>query len=101
MSTRYKQLGVKRVIGGETVIDGLSLVEVDYKGQEVYHQVQPGEVSRLDLISYSYFGTPEYWWIIALYNQLHDPLFGFRAGDVLKIPVSADALMASVYKVST
>jgi len=43
-------------------------------------------VERLDLISYSAYGTPELWWVIARVNNIQDPLVAVPVGTPLRIP---------------
>ena len=47
------------------------------------HKVQYGE--RLDLIAWSYWKSPDKWWIIADVNNLLDPL-GITVGQELVVP---------------
>lgn len=51
----------------------------------LYTVPQAGE-SRLDLISQQFYGTPELWWVLALVNNLIDPLVGFTVGTVIRVP---------------
>jgi hypothetical protein len=53
--------------------------------RDVYHEVQQNEENRLDIISNKYYGSPEYYWLIAMANDIVDP-FVVRVGDVLRIP---------------
>ena len=41
--------------------------------------------NRLDIISNKYYGTPRYWWVIALANEIIDP-FDIPIGTYLRIP---------------
>lgn len=52
----------------------------------LYQVTQMGE-RRLDLISHLHYGTPELWWVIALVNDLIDPMAGVAAGVELRIPI--------------
>ena len=49
--------------------------------------VIPGYEHRPDLISNIFYKTPEYWWVILLYNNIDDPFEGLNIGDQIKIPV--------------
>lgn len=42
---------------------------------------------RPDLISNIFYKTPEYWWLILLYNNIDDPFEGLNVGDQIKIPI--------------
>ncbi len=50
------------------------------------HQVTDYDVGRLDLMSYTYYGSPHYWWIIAYANRLLNPVRDMVPGMLLKIP---------------
>lgn len=81
-------------------MQGLSFYEMDYYGTESFHVVQSNEVGRLDLISYVNYDTPEHWWLIAVYNQIRDTIFGYKAGDTLRIPLNLTAAVSSIYKIN-
>lgn len=49
------------------------------------HIVEPHEENRLDIISQLYFGTPNFFWAIAMANNIIDPMI-VNKGTVLKIP---------------
>lgn len=50
-----------------------------------YHVVEADEENRLDIISYKYYGSPVYWWAIAMANEFIDP-FIVNAGIMIRIP---------------
>lgn len=50
-----------------------------------YHVVEAIEEGRLDMISQIYYGDPQYFWIIAMANNIIDPLLVVQ-GTILKIP---------------
>jgi hypothetical protein len=76
-------------------LSGLPFMSYLYTGEIVYHTVEQNEENRLDLIAYKFFQDPSYWYPIALYNSLYDPLC-LPIGTELAIPV--DALSGSNYQ---
>lgn len=50
-----------------------------------YHVVESVEEGRLDLISQIYYGDSQYFWVIAMANNIIDPLTVIQ-GTILKIP---------------
>ena len=54
------------------------------------HVVGPGELGRIDLIAYKYYGNVNYWWAIALANEVKNPLQDLVAGTTLIIPTKED-----------
>ena len=66
---------------------GFDNVDIDlnqYDSDIAY--VIPGYEHRPDLISDIFYSTPEYWWLILLYNNIDDPFEGLNIGDQIKIP---------------
>lgn len=59
-----------------------------------YYLVPVDRENRLDLISYEYFGTPAYSWIISYINGIHDGFTVFE-GQVLMIPTNISDLFKS------
>ena len=53
---------------------------VDEENTDIYHEVQNEEENRLDIISNKYYNTPDYYWVIAMANDLVDP-FIIKVGD--------------------
>ena len=52
---------------------------------DTYHEVTAGEENRLDLISYAEYSTPKLWWVIALANNITNPL-NIKPGIRLRVP---------------
>lgn len=55
-------------------------------GTDTFRQVVSGEEFRLDLISFSEYGTPDLWWAIALANDIRNPFVKPYIGEFLRIP---------------
>lgn len=49
--------------------------------------VPNGMEGRPDLISNNLYGTPKYWWIICVANNISDPFEQLIAGKKIKIPI--------------
>ena len=50
------------------------------------------QFERLDALAFKHLGSGEYWWVIALINNI-EWAFGFEAGDVVKIPVNVEDVL--------
>jgi hypothetical protein len=66
-------------------IETVNQTPVDESKLDKYHEVLKEEENRLDIISNKYYNTPEYYWVIALANDMIDP-FVVKVGDILRIP---------------
>jgi len=61
-----------------------------------YYTLEAGDVGRPDLISYKFYGTPSFYWIILWINNIADPFEGMYPGMLLRIPT---ALRLSQYDI--
>ena len=52
-----------------------------------YRRVEIEEDITLDELSYKYYGTPLYYWVIGEFNNIKDPFVKVKKGENLKIPV--------------
>ena len=62
------------------------------KNEDTYVTVTNKTKDRLDIIAYNKYGSPRYWWVIAMANYIIDP-FDVPVGTYLRIPP-----LLSVYK---
>jgi hypothetical protein len=56
------------------------------------YSIRVSRFDRLDNLAFKNLGSGEYWFIIALINDL-DWAFGFEEGQILKIPVNIDDVL--------
>ena len=54
--------------------------------QRFYTTYTPSNYERLDNIAYKFYGSAEYWWIIAKANKIVNGSFFAREGQKLVIP---------------
>lgn len=58
---------------------------IDISEEDTYITVDMTRENRLDMISYEYYNTPRFWWVIAIANDILDP-FDVPIGTQLRIP---------------
>lgn len=81
--------GVESEIEGsrqKVIVFGLLVDAVVPDATDILYTVPQAGEGRLDLVSQQHYGTPELWWVIALVNNLIDPLVGFTVGQSIRIP---------------
>lgn len=86
--SRYRSIGT---------IDGKFYESVDFPSKQRLDsvntfRVRAAQFERLDNLAFKHLGSGEYWWIIALLNDLDWP-FAFEEGQILKIPVELDDVL--------
>ena len=73
-------------VGGNIVTGLLNPAIVPDSSDTLYRVTLAGE-RRLDLISQLHYGTTELWWVLALANNLIDPIAGVASGSDIRIPL--------------
>jgi hypothetical protein len=53
---------------------------------DIIYAVENFYEGRLDLIASVFYNEPRYWWVIAQYNNVLDPVSEITAGRILRIP---------------
>lgn len=53
--------------------------------EDNFYTVTKAEEGRLDIVAQAYYGTSNYWWVIAMANYIIDP-FDVPVGTTLRIP---------------
>lgn len=86
--SRYKSTGI---------IDGQFYESVDFPSKAQLESINTfririAQFERLDSLAFKHLGSGEYWWVIALINDL-DWAFGFEAGQIIKIPIELDDVL--------
>ena len=55
-----------------------------------YYRTSNQDIKRPDLISYRFYGTIDYWWVICLVNKIDSPLEDIAMGTMIQIPNKVD-----------
>jgi hypothetical protein len=63
----------------------INLPEIFFSEFDNYHTITEIDKFRLDLIAHRFYIQVEYWWIIALANEILDP-FNIPINKILRIP---------------
>lgn len=85
-ASRYKNLRtIQNEDDGKIFHESWFQKVIDHSSDDTYHTVTSDEKNRLDKIANYYYGTPRYWWVIAIANYILDP-FDVEIGSVLRIP---------------
>ena len=90
--TYYSSLSRYKDIRTIKIEDDNNLVHetmYDFKiddSDDVYYTVSIKEAGRLDIIAQNAYGVSSYWWVIAMANEIIDPITDVQEGTVLRIP---------------
>lgn len=85
-NSRYQRVRTLQDDKGNIYHENWIKRKIDKTTRDSLHVVTMVDENRLDMISVSYYGTPRYWWVIALANDIIDP-FEVAIGTELRIPL--------------
>lgn len=66
---------------------------------DTYITITQEYINRPDLISSKVYGIPNLWWVLYEFNNIQDPVFGVRIGQLFRIP-SLDRVQAAITKLN-
>lgn len=84
MASRYRNSETRKTGDGRTVFRSKIYPNIPLRNDDVYVATESGD--RLDTLAHQFYGDSTLWWIIASANNIHDAVFGFEDGTVLRIP---------------
>lgn len=78
-------------------LDKSFLESVDFPDQEKFDEIPTFRIrivqfDRLDQLAFKHLGSGEYWWVIAIMNDIQWA-FDFEVGSVIKIPVDVQDVL--------
>jgi hypothetical protein len=96
--SRYKDIPQLKNNAGERVTRSVLLPNIGFSAEDVYVRTQPGD--RLDLLSYQFYGTVDYWWIIAHANSIGKGSLSLEEGTVVRIPANPASIALQLKEVN-
>ena len=58
-------------------------------------KIRVAQFDRLDQLAYKHLGAGEYWWVIALMNDI-DWMYDFEPGQIIRIPINVEDVLRLV-----
>lgn len=74
----------KKTIDGREVYITRIYPNIPLRDDDLYVMTEMGD--RLDTLAYQFYKNSNLWWIIASANNIHNAIFGFTEGTILRIP---------------
>lgn len=94
MKSRYEEVRQKTNDKGKLVYTSVTLPYIEPREDDIY--VVTNVTDRLDMLSYKYYQTPRYWWVLAMVNNIGAGTMFVPAGTKLRIPVSIGNILSLV-----
>lgn len=84
MINRYENNQTKKTVDGRTVYRSKIYPNIPLRDDDIYVATETGD--RLDTLAFQFYSDSTLWWIIAAANNIHNAVFGFKDGTILRIP---------------
>ncbi len=70
---------------------------IEFPDKSVFDQIPSIKIrlvqfDRLDQLAFKHLGAGEYWWVIAMMNDI-DWMYNFEAGTIIRIPVNIEDVL--------
>lgn len=91
--SRYSNFTSEKNRAGKLFIVKRNAINFPEGDDDVYVTINKELIGRPDLISFKAYGTPDLWWAILDFNNIKDPLFEIKIGQIIKIP-SLDTVLS-------
>jgi hypothetical protein len=85
MRSRYFNTPTRKTVDGKTVYRNKRYPNIPLKESDIYVATETGD--RLDTLAKTFYNDASLWWIIAAANNIHNAVFAFEDGTILRIPV--------------
>lgn len=93
-TSRYKKAIVTNNRSGSNFIILRKPIILEQDAGDTFFEVTQEVLKRPDLIAQTFYGNPDYWWVIYEFNGIKDPLFELKMGQILRIPALERVLVA-------
>ena|SRR6185436_20513014 len=90
--SRYKNTDVLNLDGGKQYLGTPRYPKKEDLDKVPSIQVRLSNFERLDNLAFKHLGSGEYWWIIALMNDI-DWAYGFEEGQIVRIPINVQDVL--------
>ena len=73
-------------LGAGNIVFGLMQPAVVPDNTDELWTMPSAGVPRLDLLANDFYGTPQLWWVLAVVNDMLDPLVAVPTGTKIRVP---------------
>jgi hypothetical protein len=84
MDSRYQTTQTKKTFDGKLVYRPKIYPNIPLRDDDIYVATETGD--RFDTLAFDFYGDSKMWWIIASANNIHNAVFAFEDGTILRIP---------------
>lgn len=88
---RYSKQPIKRTVSGKRTFASTRYPKITERVSDIY--IIASDADRLDTISYQVYGRPDYWWIIAVANNVGRGTLFLEEGTQLRVPTDIDPIL--------
>lgn len=81
---RYNKTNIRKNLQGSRYQESTAIPKIPFTDSDRYIQVSVSD--RLDLISHQFYGTRDFWWVIAAANNIGKGTMNIQEGAILRLP---------------
>jgi len=95
---RYSTQAIKRRGDGKRVFTSTAYPRIGKKMSDIY--VIATDADRLDILSFQFYGRTDYWWIIAIANNIGRGTLTVPEGAQLRIPTDVEDVIKEYNRIN-
>lgn len=92
--TRYTNGEISTNRSGEDFLVLRKPLNLEPADDDIFVKVTSKFIGRPDLVGFTAYGDRRLWWVIYEFNNIRDPFFDVRLGQILRIPSKTRVLDA-------
>lgn len=94
-TSRYARALATTNRSGQNFIILRRQLDLQPEQDDTFFTVTQEVLQRPDLVAQTFYGNTELWWVIYEFNDIRDPLFELKLGQILRIP-AIDRVLAAI-----
>lgn len=96
MASRYQYAKKVKDVNNKQVITSLTHVNIEPRDTDIY--IITNATDRLDTLSYKYYQSPSFWWVIAMVNNINTGTMAIEPNTRLLIPENLNQILSQLEK---
>lgn len=89
--SRYQSVKTKRGTNNKTMLKTVLYPDIARTSEDLW--VITDSSDRLDLLAYQYYGSAQYWWVLAQANNIGKGTLAIEPGTQLRIPADLAGIL--------
>ena len=83
---RYQKSWAYQDDEGRYFLGTFPAIKIPPHSSDSLYILEPGDIARPDIVSYKFYKTPAYYWVILWVNGINDPFEEMSPGRTIRVP---------------